>query len=131
MSRAFTKEQDDVPEPPLVIRTRRKGADTPAPPADRNEVGFGATVVVEGVGEAPQTYRIVDFDETDLAAGNLGMDSPLAKALLGSRAGAKVVWHRPSGDRKLKIVSVAYDGPAPARATESAAESGEVAPARD
>jgi transcription elongation GreA/GreB family factor len=114
MSRAFTKEQDDVPEPPLVIRTRRKGADTPAPPADLSEVGFGSTVVVEGVGAAPQAYTIVDFDETDLAAGRLGLDSPLAQALLGSRAGAKVVWHRPSGDRKLTVVSVAYDGPAPA-----------------
>jgi transcription elongation GreA/GreB family factor len=115
MSRAFTKEQEDVPEPPMVIRTRRKGADTPAPPVDRGEVGFGAKVVVEGVGAAPQTYTIVDFDETDLAAGHLGLDSPLAQALLGSRAGANVVWHRPSGDRKLKVVSVAYDGPAPAQ----------------
>lgn len=109
MSRAFSKERDDMPEPEIVVRPRRKDADTPTPPADRNVVGFGATVVVDGVGPTSSTYTIADYDETDLARGLLGIDSPLAQALVGARAGAKVVWHRPSGDRTLKIVSVAYD----------------------
>lgn len=109
MSRAFSKERDDMPEPPIVVRTRRKGADTPAPPADRGVVGYGARVVVEGVGPTPTTFTIADFDETDLATGRLGMDSPLAEALAGARSGSKVVWHRPSGDRTLTVVSVAYD----------------------
>jgi len=109
MSRAFSKERDDLPEPPIVVRPRRKDADTPTPPADRNVVGFGATVVVDGVGPTPSTFTIADYDETDLARGRLGIDSPLAQALVGARAGAKVVWHRPSGDRTLSIVSVAYN----------------------
>lgn len=109
MSRAFSKERDDMPEPPIVVRPRRKGADTPTRPVDHDVVGFGATVVVEGVGASPSTFTIADFDETNLAAGRLGIDSPLAQALVGARAGATVVWHRPSGDRSLKVVSVAYD----------------------
>jgi transcription elongation factor GreB len=108
MSRAFTKEQDDAPEPELVLRPRRKNADTPTPPADHGEVGFGATVVVEGVGPAPRAFTIADADQTDLAAGRIGIDSPLAEALIGARVGDSVVWHRPAGDRTLRIVSIDY-----------------------
>ncbi|GAC1571190.1 MAG: hypothetical protein NVS3B7_00950 [Candidatus Elarobacter sp.] len=103
------KEQEDAPEIQIVLRPRRKGADTPAPPADRAVVGFGATVVVEGVGPKASTFTLVDFDETDLATGRLGMDSPLAEALAGARVGQSVVWHRPSGDRTLTIVSLVYE----------------------
>jgi len=53
MSRAFTKERDDEPDEVVFVRARRKGADTPTPPADHGIVGFGATVVVEGVGPRP------------------------------------------------------------------------------
>lgn len=109
MSRAFTKEQDDVPEPELVLRPRRKDADTPTPPADRTTAGFGATVVVEGVGAKAQPFTIVDADQTDLAAGRIGIDSPLAEALMGARAGDTVTWHRPAGDRPLRIVSINYE----------------------
>ena len=109
MSRAFTKERDDEPEPTLVPRPRRKAAPTPVPPADHAVVGFGATVVVEGVGPKPQTFTVVEADHTDLGNGRLGIDSPLVEALMGHRAGDTVVWHRPVGDRTLKVVSVEYD----------------------
>jgi transcription elongation GreA/GreB family factor len=109
MSRAFTKERDDEPDEVVFVRARRKGADTPTPPADHGIVGFGATVVVEGVGPAPRTFTIADADQTDLTAGRLGIDSPLAEAMTGARAGDTVVWHRPAGDRPLKIVSITYE----------------------
>jgi transcription elongation factor GreB len=109
MSRAFTKERDDAGEPEIVIQPRRQGADTPAPPADHGEVGFGATVVVDGVGPEPRSFTIADADQTDLAAGRLGIDSPLAQALIGARAGDSVTWHRPAGDRPLRIVSITYE----------------------
>ncbi|HEX3466671.1 MAG TPA: GreA/GreB family elongation factor [Candidatus Elarobacter sp.] len=109
MSRAFTKERDDVVEEVVFVRARRKGADTPAPPADHGVAGFGATVVVEGVGKKASTFTIADADQTDLTAGRLGIDSPLAEAMIGARAGDTVVWHRPAGDLKLKIVSIRYD----------------------
>jgi transcription elongation GreA/GreB family factor len=72
-------------------------------------VGFGARVVVEGVGPEPKTFTIAGEDQTDVSAGRIGLDSPLAQALIGARAGAKVTWHRPAGDRRLKVVSVKYD----------------------
>lgn len=109
MSRAFTKEREDVVDEVVFVRAPRKGADRPIPPSDRSMAGFGATVVVEGVGPAARTFTIADADQTDLAAGRLGIDSPLAEAISGARAGDTVVWHRPAGDLKLKVVSVRYD----------------------
>ena len=112
MSRAFTKERDDAPEPALVLRPRRIYGDVmPPSPDDHGIVGFGATVVIEGAGPKPRAFTIVEPDRSDVASGLLGFDSPLAQALLGARAGAKVVWHRPAGDRTLRVVSVSYDGP--------------------
>jgi transcription elongation factor GreB len=110
MSRAFTKERDDMPDPPLVVRPRHTiEIGTLEPPSDRRRVGFGATVVVEGTGPAPRAFTIVETDQTDLGAGRIGIDSPLAQALIGARAGATVIWHRPVGDSKVKVVSVDYD----------------------
>jgi len=115
MSRAFTKERDDAPEPALVLRPRRIYGDVlPPPPADHGVAGLGATVSVEGAGPKPRTFTIVEPDRTDVASGRIGFDSPLAQALLGARAGDRVVWHRPVGDATLEIVSIAYDGDAPA-----------------
>ena len=108
MSRAFTKERDDVPEPAVDVKRRTVHGEVPAPPQDRTRAGFGATVVVEGVTAEPRTFTIVGPDETDVAAGRIGIDSPLAQALLDRRAGARVVWHRPAGDRPVKLVSVTY-----------------------
>jgi transcription elongation GreA/GreB family factor len=109
MSRAFTKERDDAPEPALVLRPRRIYGDVmPPAPDDRSVVGFGATVVVDGAGPAPRTFTIVEPDRSDVASGRLGFDSPLAQALLGARAGDRVTWHRPVGDAALRVISVAY-----------------------
>ena len=112
MSRAFTKEREDAPEPELVIRHRRSEVPRLEPPADHSEVGFGSTVVVEGAGPKPRTFTIVEPDQTDLASGRVGIDSPLAQAVLGARAGQAVTWHRPVGDASLRVISVKYDGPA-------------------
>jgi transcription elongation GreA/GreB family factor len=109
MSRAFTKERDDAPEPALVLRPRHIYGELHVPPDDHGVAGYGATVVVEGAGPARRPFTIVDEDQTDLAAGRIGLDSPLAQALLGARAGATVTWHRPVGDRKLRVISVHYD----------------------
>jgi len=111
MSRAFTKEREDAPEPELVIRHRRSEVPRLEAPADHGQAGFGSTVVVEGAGPKPRTFTIVEPDHTDLASGRIGIDSPLAQALLGARAGQDVTWHRPVGDAKLHVISVKYDGP--------------------
>ena len=141
MSRAFTKERDDAPEPELILpqrlhpnlmtpggfaafeRKRAAAGDAAeraaldrliesavvvGAPQQRHRVAFGATVVVSGVSDADQTFTIVGEDEADVRAGKIGHTSPLAQALMDGRAGEHVTWHRPAGDRRLTIRSIAY-----------------------
>ncbi len=143
MSRAFTKERDDAPEPEVRPAPHPTGQVTSAwydaarsrldqepdpqerarlqdqldtavvvdAPADRKVAALGATVVViQGVGakRTSSTYTIVGDVEADVRAGKIGLTSPLAQALLGAKAGQRVVWHRPAGDVTLRVDSIAY-----------------------
>ncbi len=84
-------------------------ATVPPPPEDPNVVGFGATVRVEGATPKPRAFTIVGDVEADPAAGRIGVTSPLAQALLGAHVGDSVVWHRPAGDRRVVVRSIAYE----------------------
>jgi len=112
------KERDDEPLEPVVVASPHRDADL-TPPPDRESVGYGAKVVVEGVAEKPQTFTIAEPEHTDLGAGLLAIDSPLATALIGAHPGDRVVWHRPVGDRTLRVVSVTYDDADQAPSTSS------------
>jgi transcription elongation GreA/GreB family factor len=79
------------------------------PPADRRTAGFGATVTVRGAADQDQRFTIVGPDEIDIANRRIGIDSPLAAALMGRRVGNQVTWRRPAGDRKLTILAIDYD----------------------
>lgn len=81
----------------------------PPPPDDPAVVDFGARVRVDSVGSPEMEFTIVGDDEADVKAGRIGVTSPLAVALLGKRAGGRAVWHRPVGDRQLRIRAVSYD----------------------
>ncbi|KAF0126062.1 MAG: elongation factor GreAB [Elusimicrobia bacterium] len=69
---------------------------------------FGASVRVRGAGGDLKDYVIVGEDEADAPAGLINWASPLAGALLGARAGDRVVWKRRLGDMTLEIISVTY-----------------------
>ncbi|HTW85691.1 MAG TPA: GreA/GreB family elongation factor [Candidatus Sulfotelmatobacter sp.] len=108
MSRAFTKERDDVPEPEVVPPTRQPISH--APPEDRSRVGYGATVTLDGAAEGSQsTFTIVAEDASDVRAGKIAFDSPLAVAIVGKKVGQRGVWHRPAGDRTVVVRSIRYD----------------------
>jgi transcription elongation GreA/GreB family factor len=79
------------------------------PPLDRKIVGFGARVTVKHEDGKRQTFTIVGEAELDVANGKITDASPLGSALLGHRAGQRVVWKRPVGDVALTIESIAYD----------------------
>jgi transcription elongation GreA/GreB family factor len=59
----------------------------PAPAED--EVGFGSRVTFK-LNKAQREVRIVGEDEADPAAGLLGLQAPLAQALIGATEGALV-----------------------------------------
>ena len=77
-------------------------------PVKQDVVYFGAFVDLESEGVERSTYRIVGSDETHLDSQNISVESPLAKALIGSRVGDDVSVTRPDGERSYRIVQIRY-----------------------
>jgi len=73
-------------------------------------VAFGTRVIVEDQDGQRTSYEIVGPDEVDLAARQISIASPVAQALLGKRAGDRVVLRRPKGNVGVTVVSVARGG---------------------
>ncbi|NJM91229.1 MAG: transcription elongation factor GreB [Myxococcales bacterium] len=78
-------------------------------PKDRSRVFFGAWVDVEDEDGNSARYRIVGADESDADRGLISIDAPMARALLGKRAGDEVTVRRPKGDAVLTIAAVEYE----------------------
>jgi transcription elongation GreA/GreB family factor len=78
------------------------GQDDPA------SVVFGTSVMVEDEEGNQHTFQIVGEDEADVNANKVSYVSPLAKALIGHRAGETVKWMRPAGNVLLDIISITY-----------------------
>ena len=73
------------------------------------QVMFGAHVkLVDEETEKEATYQIVGVHEADVKAARLSISSPLAKALIGRKAGDTISVPAPGGDRSYEIVSVQY-----------------------
>lgn len=72
------------------------------------QVFFGATVTISDSDGRESTYQIVGVDETDLARCRISWLSPLARALLKSRAGDSVRFQSPAGWRQVDVLSVEY-----------------------
>ncbi|GAC1652172.1 MAG: hypothetical protein NVS9B12_01310 [Vulcanimicrobiaceae bacterium] len=107
MSRAFTKERDDLPETPLVLAKREEPHYRR--PQDTSVIGFGATVRVADGKTFDRTFTIVSDARADVANGRVGITSPLAQALMDARIGDIVTWQRPIGDLQLRVVELRYD----------------------
>jgi transcription elongation factor GreA len=74
-------------------------------PTSSDVVSFGSTVTVadEETGREA-TYTLVGPTEANLAAGKLSAESPVAKALIGSRAGDEIEVQTPRGVRRQRVV---------------------------
>ena len=72
----------------------------------RDEVRFGARVTVRGDDGADRRYEIVGVDEADASAGRIAFVAPIARALLGKRAGDVVTLHTPRGKEDLEVVTI-------------------------
>ena len=70
-------------------------------------VGFGSTVVVRDEAGTERTWRIVSSHDASPSEGRLSADSPVARALLGRRAGERASVVLPKGESVLTVVSVA------------------------
>ncbi|MGH8457431.1 MAG: GreA/GreB family elongation factor, partial [Stenotrophobium sp.] len=77
-------------------------------PADTSRVFFGAWVEVVDEEGNSRIYRIVGADEADVAQGWISVDSPVARALLGRRAGEQVSVQLPRGAQQLELLRIWY-----------------------
>lgn len=72
-----------------------------------NVVAIGRTVIVREDGtDFDESYTIVGSLEADPSNGRVSNESPLGKALLGKKVGAKTVVNSPGGDITFKIMRV-------------------------
>ena len=82
---------------------------TEPPATGQDVVRFGAGVTVRRANNEEIIYRIVGLDETDFDRGHISWLSPLAKQLVGRRAGERIRFKAPSGDEELLIMAVSYE----------------------
>jgi transcription elongation factor GreB len=74
-----------------------------------NQVFFGATVRYANAAGTEREVSIVGADEVDLNRHHISWLSPLARALMKSRATDRVVLHAPGGTEQLEILEVRYE----------------------
>jgi len=72
---------------------------------------FGAWVTIEQEDGEERTYRLVGPDELDVARGQVSVEAPLGRALLGRREGDTVIFHRPAGPAEVTVVEVRWSPP--------------------
>ena len=71
-------------------------------------VFFGATVRYATAAGTERVVSIVGTDEVDRARNHISWVSPLARALMKSGVGDRVVLHAPAGVEQLEILEVRY-----------------------
>ena len=72
-------------------------------------VKFGATVtVVDEDTEEERRYQIVGEAEADVKSGRVSITSPIARALIGKKAGDTVEVKTPGGGKSYEILTVAF-----------------------
>ena len=75
-----------------------------------DEVRFGATVELADEDDSRRTLTIVGDDEADATAGRIGWSAPLARALVGAKAGDERTVRLPAGEKSYEVVAVRYPG---------------------
>lgn len=79
--------------------------DETASTQDEVRMGNRVTVIEDGFSEQ-ETFQVVGAAEADPISGKISNVSPLGRALIGQRIGAKVRVNTPSGDAVFKIVKI-------------------------
>jgi transcription elongation factor GreA len=76
--------------------------------SDPDVVGFGSKVTVTDEASGREAvFTLVGPTEADLKTGKLSSESPVARALVGARAGDTVSVSAPGGERRYHVESVA------------------------
>jgi transcription elongation factor GreB len=73
------------------------------------QVFFGATVHYINTAGTERVVSIVGVDEVDLKRNHISWMSPLARSLMKSGPGDRVILHAPGGTEQLQILEVRYE----------------------
>lgn len=75
---------------------------------DGDKVMFGATVTLIDEDDREIVYQIVGVEESDVKAGRISYNSPLARALIGRRLGDEIEVVTPSGEKYYEIARIEF-----------------------
>jgi transcription elongation factor GreA len=76
---------------------------------DMSKVLILSTVELKNLSNGSKTtYTLVPENEANLKLGKISVNSPIAKGLLGKKAGDKVEINVPAGILKFEILSISY-----------------------
>lgn len=74
------------------------------------KIVFGATVVLSDQDSGKEmTYKIVGVDEANIKNNKISISSPMARALIGRRAGDEVIVQAPKGAVHYDVVEIRYE----------------------
>ena len=73
-----------------------------------DKIFFGAWFTIEDEDGRRATYRIVGPDEFEVKSGQISIESPLARALIGRSVGDDAVVNRPKGEVEVVVLEVWY-----------------------
>jgi len=80
----------------------------PARHEDRTRAWFGATVEIADEEDSRRVLTLVGDDETDAAAGRIGWNAPLARALRGAGVGDVRRVALPVGEKDYEVIAISY-----------------------
>lgn len=70
---------------------------------------FGATVTLRDLdNDGTISYQIVGIYESNITAGKISIESPIARALIGKAEGDETIVSTPKGTRNFEIVAIKY-----------------------
>jgi transcription elongation factor GreA len=90
------------------LETKVGTAEVIDPPTAGDRITFGSTVRLEDDAGKEYRYQIVGSDEAEPARGRISVLSPLARTLIGKRAGDTVTAQLPVGTRTFEVLEVNF-----------------------
>jgi transcription elongation factor GreB len=92
----------------LARRMKAAKVVDPGAQPDRSRVWFGATVTIADEDDSERVLTLVGDDETDAAAGRIGWNAPIARALRGATIGDVRRVTLPAGEREYEVIAITY-----------------------
>lgn len=75
-----------------------------------DKIVFGAIVAIKDLdNDEEKKYQIVGVDEADVKVGKVSIESPIARQLLGKKAGDVVTIRVPKGEIEYEVISIRYE----------------------